>query len=95
MVSVDEPVTLVVEETVFGGPKNEVIDPFALGFLASFGGIVEALRLRDMMDVRGWVRMRCRKYTLTKIYMESSEGKVSFMGDLNIGFCQIYNGDSC
>ena len=42
---------LLVEETVFGGPKNEVIDPFALGFLASLVGLVVALRLRDMMGI--------------------------------------------
>lgn len=38
--------------TTFGAPKNEVILPFAFGFLASEVGISVALRFKDMVKVR-------------------------------------------
>jgi len=47
-----------VVATVLGGPKKDVMLPFALGFLASEVGSVEALRLRDMVIVRGGGRRR-------------------------------------
>lgn len=43
------PVTFVVDETVLGGPKNEVMEPLALGFFASESVESVALRLSDMM----------------------------------------------
>ena len=45
------PVGFWVVETVLGGPKKDVMLPFALGFLASVPevGRVEALRFRDMI----------------------------------------------
>lgn len=55
-VSIVVPVTFVVVETVFGGPKNEVMLPFAFGFLASVRAWDSALRLRDMMGRRKIIR---------------------------------------
>ena len=52
MASVDAPVAFVVE-TALGAPKNEVIDPFALGFLESEVARSPALRLRDMVVLIG------------------------------------------
>lgn len=48
---VPAPVGFWVVETVLGGPKKDVMLPFALGFLASEPdvGRVEALRFRDMI----------------------------------------------
>lgn len=46
--------------TVFGGPKNEVMEPSALGFLASEVPRSPALRLRDMIVV-GLGRRRKRR----------------------------------
>lgn len=44
--------TFVVGATVLGGPKNEVIEASALGFLASIGESVVAFRFKDMISVR-------------------------------------------
>jgi hypothetical protein len=53
------PVGFWVVDTVLGAPKKGVMLPFALDFLASEVGSVEALRLRDMVIVRGELRRRC------------------------------------
>jgi hypothetical protein len=47
--SIVVPVTFVVVETVLGGPKNEVMEPLALGFFASESAASVALRLSDMI----------------------------------------------
>lgn len=61
------PAALAVEESVLGGPKNEVSVPCALGFFASDVGASPALRLRDMVRKRErgrvtgrWQVGRCR-----------------------------------
>ena len=54
-------VSLVVLETTFGGPKNEVIEPLALGFLASDRIASVALRFRDDMMLDGQWRRRSRR----------------------------------
>lgn len=56
------PVTFALVETVFGDPKNEVMDPLALGFLASARAASVALRLRDM--IIGRRRKRSRRDSL-------------------------------
>jgi hypothetical protein len=58
------PVGFWVVDTVLGAPKKDVMLPFALGFLASEVGRVEALRLRDMVSVRGGQRRKIARDSL-------------------------------
>lgn len=63
MVEVVAPVTFCVGATVLGGPKKAVIEPLALGFLASVRGRVAALRFSDMMSVQWMMGRDTLKFT--------------------------------
>jgi len=71
VVSVPVPAAFVLEETVLGWPKNEVIEPSDLGFLESERGSSEALRLRDMVMLER--RKRSRRDSLNFV-KENSGG---------------------
>lgn len=75
--SLVEPVTFVVEDTILGGPKNDVMSPLAFGFFASERAASVALRFRDIIaDGR---RKRYRRDSLDA-FDESLEESVSFGG---------------
>lgn len=52
------PLVLAAVDAALGAPKNEVMEPLLLGFLASLAGRAEAFRLRLMMSGRRIWRIR-------------------------------------